>query len=233
MIKFQNMTNKNKRILFGGLFILLLFLFISLYFLLKSPNNKSLNTKWDLSQVDLSTYKNTDYGFEISYPNYLIPEFKFKTFYHLSDKWNAEIFTDNSKGIPIISIPVYRIDSGNGAYKSYPLYYDAEIRIGASKDLEDIKNCLNPPSYLNVTSTNENINGEIFKKFQVEDAGMMQYLKGFSYRIVHNNICFAVERLETGSSYREEPNPSDIPDSVLNGYFDKTQDILKTFKFTN
>jgi len=177
---------------------------------------------------NLFVYRNIKYGFEIDYPNNLVPERTFKTFYHLSDKWRAETYVENSKGIPIVSIPIYRIDNNN----YYPRYYSAEVRVGVSKDPQDIKDCLEiDPSYTNVTSTDEIINGVTFKKFKIQNAAMMQYLSGFSYRTIHNDSCYAIEQLAAGSNYREQASPNDIPDSILNSYFDKAGEIIKTFKF--
>jgi hypothetical protein len=60
---------------------------------------------------------------------------------------------------------------------------------------------------------------------------MMQYIKGFSYRTIYNNVCFAVEQLAAGSNYRDQASPDDISESILNGYFDKAGKIIKTFQF--
>lgn len=176
---------------------------------------------------NLAIYRNIKYGFQVQYPTNLVPEKTFKTFYHLSDKWRAEIYGENPKGVPIVSFPVFRIE--NGRY--YPRYYSAEVRIGASSDSEDIKNCLiSDPNNL-ATSTEEIINGVAFKKFPIQNAGMMQYLQGYSYRTVHNNACFAVEQLAAGSNYRDQNSPNDLDDSVLDSYFAKAGEIVKTFKF--
>ena len=59
------------------------------------------------------------------------------------------------------------------------------------------------------------INGITFNKLIIQDAAMMQYLEGISYRTVHNGMCFAIEQLKTGSNYREESSPEDIPDAEL------------------
>ena len=176
---------------------------------------------------NLLIYRSIKYGFEIDYPTNLVPEKTFKTFYHLSDKWRAKTYVENSKGIPIVSIPVYRIDNNN----YYPRYYSAEVRIGASKDPQDIKDCLKADPYSKATSTDEVINGITFKKFKVQNAGMMQYLNGFSYRTIHNDACYAVEQLAAGSNYRDQASPNDISDSILDSYFDKAGEIIRTFKF--
>jgi hypothetical protein len=183
-------------------------------------------------QNNLSVYDNIKYGFTFEYPDSLTPQSTFDTFYHLSNKWRAEIFTENPKGVQIVSIPVFRIDNNSGIYKSYPLYYSAEVRIGASSDSQDVNNCLLSSPGNTTTSTDEIINGITFKKFPVENSGMMQYLHGFSYRVVHNSVCFAVEQLAVGSSYRDATSSGDISETTLSGYFDESGEIIKTFKFT-
>ena len=179
----------------------------------------------------LSVYNNVKYGFSLEYPDKLIPQKTFKSFYHLSNKWRAEIFTDNPKGVPVVSIPIFQIDNNTGVYKSYPLYYDVEVRVGVSDDPSDVKNCL-ISTQESATSTIVTINGTDFWKFDLSNAGMMQYLKGYSYRTIHNNECFVMEQLATGSSYRESPNPNDISDNVLNSYFNSAGKIIESFKFT-
>jgi hypothetical protein len=61
----------------------------------------------------------------------------------------------------------------------------------------------------------------------------MQYLYGTSYRIIHNNICYAIEQIKTGSNYSDGPMPNDIKQDVLDGYYNQIFDIIKTFKFIN
>jgi len=180
----------------------------------------------------LNLYKNDEYGFEVSYPKSLTPDNSFTTYYHLSGAWRANADPE-SGGNLIVSIPVYRIESKTGVFMSYPLYFDAELRIGASSDPKDIENCLKEePNYQGATSTIEVINGVTFRRFILGSAGMMQYMYGVSYRIIHNNVCFAIEQLKVGSSYRDITTSSnDIPDSVLDSYYNKVGDIVKTFKF--
>lgn len=177
-------------------------------------------------QSNLQTYKNTDYNFTISYPKNLTPEFVFKTYYHLSNTWRNDVMPE-SKGKGIISIPIYRIENKD----SYPRYFDAELRIGASSDAQDVADCYNPNSGYQLSTTTEIINGIEFRKFEFGGAGMMQYLYGVSYRTIHNNICYAIEKIKTGSNYSDGPMPNDISQSVLDGYYDQIFDIIKTFKF--
>lgn len=177
---------------------------------------------------DRATYRNDEYGFEMRYPKKLTTDPKFQSYYHLPDTWMSEAGPE-SKGRPIVSIPVWRIKSdNNGAYISYPYYFDAELRIGVSSNKSDVADCyksqFTPP-------TTVTINGVEFKKFSVQSAGMMQYLVAESYRTIHNGACYVIEQIKTGSSYREGPSSKDIPESVLDGYYDSISTMVQTFKF--
>lgn len=192
------------------------------------------NVGKNIEVPNLSVYKNLEYGFEISYPSNLVATTTFQNYYHLNSNWRSDAALDsngNATGEPIVSIPIYRINnSNNGAYVSYPLYYDAELRIGVSSDPKDVEACL--LSTNGIAGSTEIINGINFSKFTIEEAGMSQYLEGVSYRTIHNGACYAVEQLKTGSSYRDVPNAKDISDSVLDSYYNQIPDIIKTFKFT-
>ncbi len=183
--------------------------------------------------VILKTYVNNDYGFELKYPSDYEATSTFGQYYHLQNLWRAEA-SPASNGKPIVSIPVFQIDQGGVATgKSYPLYFDAELRIGASSDPQDILNCYKPdPGYTSQKITDTTINGIVFKKFDFQNAGMMQYVQGESYRVIHNGMCFAVEQIKTGSSYRDSSMFQGIPDDQLNGYYDEAGKIIQTFKFT-
>ena len=186
--------------------------------------------------VGWTTYTNTDYGFQVSYPENLQATTTFQSYYHLPSLWRLGALTDSdghANGNAVLSIPVYRIDkSKNGAFTSYPMYFDAELRIGASRDPKDVATCLEADPGYTVTSTPVVINGAVFHKFSLQDAAMMQYVKNESYRTVHGGVCFAMEELETGSSYRDIATSSDdIPDSVLNSYYDQIAPIVQAFIF--
>ena len=176
-----------------------------------------------------TTYTDAKYGFEISYPSALTPTTTFTSYYHLPNAWRVGAMP-NSSGQAILSIPVYRLD--NRLY--YPRYFDAEIRIGASSNPTDVKNCYSTYGYGSPTPpTDETINGIKFRAFPLESAGMMQYLIGVSYRTVHNGVCYAIEQLKAGSNYRNPTSsPQDIPQSVLDNYYNQASAIVQTFRFT-
>ncbi len=125
-------------------------------------------------------------------------------------------------------LPVYRVEKKTG----YPLYFGAEMRIGMSTDPTDVKNCLKPDAGDNSTPTTKTINGIDFTVFPIRNAAAQQYIEGVSYRTVHNQACYVIEQLKTGNRSRDTAQQGDIPDSLLNSYYDQIADIIKTFKFT-
>ena len=178
------------------------------------------------AEPQLNVYTDNTYGFEISYPKNLVAENVFKQYYVLSDKWRAGGGELNGEK-PLLAIPVFRTESDN----SYPRYFAAEARIGVSSDPQDVKDCLKDNIYGAVKSL-ENINGINFVVYAIQDAAMMQYLGGKSYRVVHNNLCYAIEQLKAGSGYRDDPkSDKDISDATLADYFNQAGEIIKTFKF--
>ena len=215
--------------------ILLIFAVFALVVLAFLPERyfDGKNSSGTGTHIDWNTYQNTEYGFQISYPNTLRPTSTFELFYHLGNAWRAGVEGYGTKGKPILSVPVYKINnSPDGAYTSYPAYFDAEVRIGASGDPQDVLSCYkDDPGYtIHVTST-ETINGIVFRTFPLGSAGMMQYLEGVSYRTVRSGTCFAIEQVKAGSTYRDTSSPKDIPDSVLNSYYEQMPAIIRTFKF--
>jgi len=180
------------------------------------------------NNIDWLTYKNTDYGFTLRYPPNLQPQKNFDTYYFLPDTWrafNADAENFSETGKAIISIPVFKVEH----IKSYPSYYTAELRIGASSNAKDLENCIKN------NQDTKTINGITFHVFPLDDEGMMQYMHGISYRTIHNNQCFAIEQIETGSKmYTDDdsPNATHVPDSLLKNYYDQVGSIIQTFTFT-
>ena len=180
-----------------------------------------------------TVYKNDAYGFEFRYPHGLPVETKFQKTYTLSGAWRVNVDSD-SKGNAIVAIPIFRIDQGGVATgKSYPLSFDAEVRVAASSNPKEVADCYKTdPGYTSQVVKDEVINGVTYKKFEFSDAATMHYLQGVSYRIVRNNICLAIEQVKSGTIYRDETMLPGIPDSQLDNYYQQAGDIIKTFKFT-
>ncbi len=182
----------------------------------------------ETAKLGWKTYIDKDYKFKLQYPEALSIEKTFTNYHNLADTWRYGAAED-SGGIPILSIVVYGVENEN----TYPRYFSAELRIGASNITSDIENCLNYGQDIisNSPIETEVINGITFNKLVIQDAATMQYVEGISYRTIYNGTCFAIEQLKTGSNYRDEPSPKDIPDSELNFYFDSILEIIKTFEF--
>lgn len=170
-------------------------------------------------------YFNKKYGFKISYPANLkvVDQSPYHYYFLPQSSWRVN---GSSHGKAIAVIPVYHITNA----ASYPRYYGVEVRIGASTEPNDVKHCFDSDG--SVGSSQENINGTLFHVFQLNDAGMMQYMKGNSYRTIHNGACIAVEQLAAGSNYRDEASARDISDATLEKYFDLAYGIVHSFKFS-
>jgi membrane-bound inhibitor of C-type lysozyme len=179
------------------------------------------------------TYRNNTYGFLLNYPQGLTPTTTFARFYALADGWRAEA-PDGEKGTGAVSIPVFRVDQGGVATgKPYPLYFDAEVRVGVSADPQAVADCLKPdPGYASEPNRQVTLGGVQFEEFDFQDAAMMQYLQGESYRVVHNNMCFAIEQIRTGSDYRDDTMTAGIVQTQLDAYYAQAGVIAQSFQFT-
>jgi hypothetical protein len=176
--------------------------------------------------LQLGTYSNQQYGFTVSFPGTLHTEMPFNTSYLLSNKWRYGA-KENAKGIPVVSIPVVRIERQS----TYPRFYNVEVRIGVSTDPRDLQTLMAGPGNGEGPSHDETINGVVFKVFPFQDAATMKYVVGLSYRTVRNNTIYVIEQLKSGSNYRDTASLNDIPDTVLDAYYRQAGDIVKTFRF--
>jgi membrane-bound inhibitor of C-type lysozyme len=183
-----------------------------------------------LTPDGLAGYANSEYGFTMRFPKNIQTRNDFTTFYTLPSNWrlNAQLY---NQGKAIVSFPIFKVDQGGVATgKAYPLFYTAEVRVGVSPD---VSNCYDTdPGYTNQKITDVIINGITFKKFDSQDAGMMKYTEAASYRTVHNNICYVLEQVKSGSSYRDETMTPGLSQATLDSYYAIGETIIKTFKFT-
>lgn len=173
----------------------------------------------------LSIYTNGVYGFSIFYPEQSKTETTFDMQYHLPATWRVNALTD-ATGTPVIAIVTYHTTSDN----SFPRYFETEVRVGVSSDPAEVSAC-GKVGNGETPLPDETINGVIWKAFALEDAGMMQYLKGVSYRTIHDKQCYALEQIETGSSYIDTPNPSDIPQATLDKHYTDLTSVIQSFSF--
>lgn len=174
------------------------------------------------------TYSNDIYGFTISYPRELRPG-PFTSFHALRNSWRVDA-PDGTRGTPVVAIQVVRTDSSTSAKKTYPLFFDAEVRVGVS---ENTRNCYEQRNgYTLDTITDVRINDVTWKKFIFGDAAMMQYLSGASYRTIRNERCYALEQIRVGSTYRDDSMTERWNDQELDAFYAETTPIVMSFKFT-
>ena len=176
-------------------------------------------------------FSSTKYHFTLSYPSGLTARTTFKRFYLLGTSWSAGQPGD-TKGRPIVSIPVRRIDHGSVATgKPFPLYFDAEVRVGVSPDTGD---CYATKNTVWQSDTRiETFGGSTFHVLTAEDAGMMQYMHIIARRTVHDGLCYSIEQIETGSSYRDSSMKKGFSRSQLDSFFSQAGTIARSFRFTD
>lgn len=175
-------------------------------------------------------YANSEYNFTLRFPPTVTPQSYFTTFYNLASNWRLNAGQAN-QGKAVVAFPVFRLDQGGEVKgKMYPLFYVAELRVGVSPN---VKECYATDiGYTNQKVTNVTINGVTFKKFSFQDAAMMKYIQGESYRTVHNNMCYVLEQIKHGSSYKDETMKPGLSQATLDGYYNTVGKIVGTFKFT-
>lgn len=176
----------------------------------------------------LAIYTNGPYGFSIFYPQTAEVAYTFDASYHLGTNWRANASPD-AEGSPVVAIIPYTTSSED----SYPRYFNAMVRVGASLDEEELARCEAVATEQGETVLpDRNIGGRTWKAFAFQSAGMMQYASGVSYRTVYEGRCIALEMVRTGSSYREDaPSERDIPDAVLVQEYEALQAIVESFSF--
>ncbi|MDP3402637.1 MAG: hypothetical protein Q8S35_01625 [bacterium] len=176
----------------------------------------------------LAIYSNGPYGFTIFYSQDAEVLYTFDANYGLSRNWRVNALP-NTEGAPIVSITPYHTESED----SYPRYFSATVRIGASADPAEVKRCEAASSGQGETVLPDAIIGNTpWKVFAFESAGMMQYVKGVSYRTIHEGRCIALEKIRTGSSYREAASSEkDISEEVLSKEYETLSSIVESFSF--
>lgn len=180
----------------------------------------------DTPLTGLSIYANGQYGFSIFYPEQAKVETSFDMQYHLPATWRVNALAD-ATGTPIIALVTYHTTSDH----SFPRYFETEVRVGVSADPHEVAACEKSGNG-ETALPDKVINGVTWKAFALQGAGMMQYLTGISYRTIHDKQCYALEQIETGSSYRDDPlSSADIPQSVLDQHYADLIPIIQSFTF--
>lgn len=177
--------------------------------------------------VGQAIYTNGTHGFTVFYPENATVDYTFDATYHVGTQWRVNALPEGT-GTPLVSFVTYAHESDI----SYPRYFYAMVRIGASDDPKELARCTHVAKDEGETELADvTINGMIWKAFSFESAGMMQYARGTSYRTEFEGKCIALEKVRTGSSYREEASPNDISDSVLDAEYGKLDRIIESFTF--
>ncbi len=176
----------------------------------------------------LAIYTNGPYGFSLFYPEAAAVSYDFDTSYHLGSSWRANALPEGT-GTPIVEIVPYAVKSED----SYPRYFNAMVRIGASTDPKEVARCEVAGKDEGETELPDAvIGGRTWKAFAFQSAGMMQYASGVSYRLLSEDTCIAMEKVRTGSSYREDaPTDHDIADATLDAQYEALSSIVESFTF--
>jgi len=145
----------------------------------------------------LSNYANTTYGFSISYPNQFTATSTFASSYLLPTYWN--IYSTEGTGEQVVAI----VFPGSNNILS------SELRIGISDEPDQVKAC--DKFDQNVTTSYHAINGEEFYVGTVSDAAMSHFSHVTSYRVVHKNVCFALDLVSFGTNPEVYSPPKTVP----------------------
>jgi len=174
-----------------------------------------------------SIYTNGEHGFVISYPETARLEEVFASTYHLPASWRVNAAPET--GNPIIAIVAYSTESDH----SYPRYYHALVRVGVSDNAAQIAACEKvTPNQGETALADVTINGVVWKAFSFGDAAMQQYVRGVSYRTVHDSKCYALEKIAAGSNYKDDPDSTeDVADTLLLERYDGLDQIIESFVF--
>jgi hypothetical protein len=174
----------------------------------------------------LAIYTNGPHGFSIFYPESSEVAYAFEPSYHVGSAWRMNALPE-SEGAPVVAIIPYAVRSED----SYPRYFTAMVRIGASSDPKEVARC-ESIGQGEAALPDASINGRTWKAFSFAQAGMMQYARGVSYRTLFEGKCIAMEKIQAGSSYREDaPTERDVPDTVLLSEYEKLSAIVESFTF--
>lgn len=189
------------------------------------PSNLNTNSTSSGTSITKATstesgslvYKNSAYGFSITHPKEIIPAPTFAHSYLLPNAWST-IALPMSSGIQIVSFMI----PGSNAITS------AELRISASSNRTELKNCTSTPVHATFKTSTQKINNSLFSVFEIEDAAMSHYSSIKSYRISRDSACLAVEEVITGTNPQVYDPVATAPFTKIEG-FQKLDALLATF----
>ena len=177
-------------------------------------------------EESVADYHNDTYGFRIAYSPEFAVVYNFAPEALLGTVWRFGALPEAS-GVPVVAFTSYETQSEN----SYPRAFTAQLRIGVSTDPREVARCLDAENGEEKIDDAQ-IGGRTWTAFSFGDAAMMRYVRGTSYRIVHENACLALEQVRAGSQYRDDiPSERDISDDVLDAEYAKLSQLISGFTF--
>ncbi len=126
------------------------------------------------------TYSDTGKTFTISYPKELSATAGDIGY---SAQWRANV---QSLGLTLVKILIPKTQQPKTNFSG------ATVTVGTSSDTQAIRDCLIATNG-EIPKGTSVINGLRYNTFLLEDAGAGNYYTTTSYRIIHNNQCYAVE----------------------------------------
>jgi len=186
----------------------------------KTPLANTEETATSTEKIDWQQYANSEYGFELSYPqNFQLAEGT------TSSLWSYFNYYEGEK-IASVSVPKSDYQNTN--------FGEANINIGASQDPGIVINCLRLQIELGETKdATQTINGIIFKRFDSSDAGAGNFYETQSYRTIKDKICYALEIIIHSMNIGNYPQELNIKEFDRNKVIGDLTSVLNTFKFTD
>lgn len=193
-----------------------------------SPTASARTAAGHLSSVPLAgtstgpTHAYTDpaWGFQIDVPARWTIRHDFPRDYLANGAWKTFAPPDSS-GSPVLALVVPGSDHVT----------DAELRIGASKSAQDVRDCMDPPQNVRAGSVGSvTINGTRFTRFDAGDAAMSHHLNVRSYRGMHDGACYAIDLLVYGVDPRVYDPPATPPFTDAQALA-RMQAVVETFRF--
>ncbi len=146
----------------------------------------------------INTWIDNTYGFRFVYPTHLKPARQFEPGYLENGSWSW--FGEKEKGIPLVSLAL------PGTPQKTTL---AEIRIGVSDDPQTVQECRTLPGQAEPESLKTLKHGNtVYTFFSGSDAAMSKSISVQAYRTVHQNRCYSMELMVSGTN----PDVMDPPD---------------------
>lgn len=160
------------------------------------------------------------HGFAIAVPPHMHVSHDFQRSYLANGSWKS-FAGDDSHGKPILALV---LDGSN------PITA-AELRIGAGDDEAARAHCLDvPASGIPAQASQVTLAGVRFTRFHAADAAMNHYLDVEAYRAIHDDRCYAIDLLVTGTR-PEVYDPPATPPFERDAARQRLREALAGFRF--